>query len=190
MAWTQRGSLKGPKGDTGAPGEIGPEGPRGPQGAEGPRGPEGPRGLQGEQGEQGEPGVDGKGIEIAGQVATYANLPTNLTAADAGKAYIVDADGDLYVWTGTSFPPSGSGVDFVGPQGAPGPKGDTGAVGDRGPQGPEGPQGERGLQGVKGDTGQRGSKWFFGDGAPGQITGSLPGDNYLDNVTGVVYQLD
>ena len=35
MAWTNIGSLKGPKGDRGATGETGPRGPQGEKGADG-----------------------------------------------------------------------------------------------------------------------------------------------------------
>ena len=42
MAWTNIGSLKGPKGDRGATGETGPRGPQGEKGATGAQGPAGP----------------------------------------------------------------------------------------------------------------------------------------------------
>src|SRR5574337_2045981 len=52
------------------------------------------------------------GIGLSGRVATYGNLPTGLTAADAGKAYLVDsAPRMVYVWDGTAFPPDTYGVD-------------------------------------------------------------------------------
>ncbi|MGP9760131.1 hypothetical protein [Corynebacterium sp. AOP12-C2-36] len=183
MAWTQRGSLKGPKGETGSQGEIGPEGPRGPQGESGEQGAQGPDGPEGPRGPRGE---DGKGITVAGQVATYADLPTDLTTGDAGAAYIVEASGLLYVWTGTAFPPQGAGVQFVGPEG---PEGAEGPQGDRGPQGVEGAQGQRGVQGAEGAQGARGSKWFTGSGTPGTVTGSAAGDMYLDTTSGTVYEL-
>lgn len=183
MAWTQTGNLKGPKGDPGPEGIQGPQGPAGERGPQGERGPIGPDGPQGPEGPQ---GVDGKGIEIAGQVATYAALPGDLTAEDAGKGYLVEADGDLYIWSGSAFPSNGAGVEFQGPEGPRGPQGVQGPEGDQGPEGPEGP---RGPQGVQGPTGVRGSKWFVGDGAPGAVSGSQPGDMYLDRVTGTAYQL-
>ena len=76
-----------------------------------------PRGEQGEPGPQGEPGVDGAGIAIAGSVDTYAELPSGLTAGDAGDGYIVQADGKLYIWSGTEFPADGDGTDFRVPEG-------------------------------------------------------------------------
>lgn len=109
MGWNQQFSLQGPKGDQGDPGI------QGPKGDDGPTGPA---------------GADGKSISIAGQVATYADLPTGLNSTtDAGKGYLVDADGLLYVWGGTSFPAEGAGVEFRGEQGPVGAKGDTGDAG-------------------------------------------------------------
>lgn len=187
MAWTQTGNLKGPKGDTG------PRGPEGAQGVQGPPGPVGPKGDQGEKGPagpQGPRGVDGKGVSVAGQVATYADLPKDLTSRDAGKGWLVEADGDLYVWSGSNFPPNGSGADFRGPEGPAGPTGPQGVAGPPGAAGARGPAGVQGPAGKQGDPGPRGSKWFFGDGAPGTIQGSLPGDVYMDRVTGTMYQLN
>jgi hypothetical protein len=62
-------------------------------------------------------GPAGRGLNLNGAVQTYANLPTNLSASDSGKAYLVNADGKLYVWDGTKFPANGSGVSFQGPAG-------------------------------------------------------------------------
>jgi len=44
-------------------------------------------------------------------------LPKGLTAADAGEAHEVRADGKLYVWSGTRFPADGAGSEFRGPAG-------------------------------------------------------------------------
>lgn len=154
MAWALETSIKGPKGDQGI------------------------QGIQGAKGDQGVKGEDGKGIEIAGSVATYAALPADLTSNDVGKGFLVEADGLLYIWTGTSFPANGSGVEFVGPEGDQGPAGldgvsVTGATVDGtgkltltlsnstqlGPwnvKGPKGDVGEQGIEGAKGDTGETG----------------------------------
>jgi hypothetical protein len=43
-----------------------------------------------------------------------------------------------------------------------------------------------GASGVKGD---RGFGWFVGHGAPTTVAGTIPGDLYLDDVTGDVYRL-
>lgn len=133
--------------------------------------------IRGPQGDPGPAGQDGAGVEIAGSVATYGDLPGALGSADAGDGYLVNADGLLYVWDGTAFPPDGSGVQFRGPQG------------DQGIQGPQGDPGPAGDPGAQGDPGVRGSQWFTGSGAPTTIVGSLPGDFYLDVTDGTVYEL-
>lgn len=156
MAWVQAADL------TGAQGPEGPVGPQGPAGAQGPQ------------------GVAGEGIAIAGSVATYANLPGGLGAGDAGDGYLVEADGLLYIWSGTSFPADGNGVAFQGPAGPAGPQG---------PEGPDGPQGAQGIQGPvgpQGNPGARGTQIFSGVGAPGVIGGSAAGDFYIDTTPGAV----
>lgn len=135
MAWAQQGNL------------------RGPQGPEGPQGPQGPK------------GEDGAGIEIAGSVSTYAELPTWLGPEHSGDGYIVLADGKLYIWDGSAFPPDGSGVAFRGPEGPQGPQGE---------QGPQGPQGEQGPIGPTGNTGYSatvavGSVYTMPAGAPAEV---------------------
>lgn len=82
----------------------------------------GPQGIQGIQGERGEPGA---GLMISGSVATYDDLPVNLTLADAGEAYFVEADGKLYIWSGTAWPANGEGSQFKGDKGDPGKDGYT-----------------------------------------------------------------
>jgi len=77
-------------------------------------------------------GEYGLGVAYKSTVADYAFLPA---AANQGDAYLVQADGLMYIWGKTGFPASGGGVPFQGP------KGDTG---DPGPQGKTGPQGKRG----------------------------------------------
>ena len=117
----------------GAGGLRGLTGPEGPQGAPGPQGVQGIQGIQGEQGVQGiqgPKGDPGAGLVITGSVDTYAELPNDLGPEDAGHAYFVQADGKLYVWTGTAWPADGDGSQFEGPQG---------------PQGIQGPQGEPGT---------------------------------------------
>lgn len=53
----------------------------------------------------------------------------------------------------------------------------------------KGPQGDPGATGATGAAGARGAKWYSGAGAPGTIADSLPGDWYLDTVSGEVYNL-
>lgn len=135
------------------------------------------------------------GIALSGWVDTYAHLPTGLTAADAGKAWMVQADQRMYVWSGTAFPASGQGFAASGP---PGPTGATGATGP--------------ANTLSVGTVQTGSPiaitisgsapnqtidftlpeghWWTGSGAPGTISAALNGDIYFDNSgTGNLYQL-
>jgi hypothetical protein len=90
-------------------------------------------------------------------VATTGLLPSSGNTVN--DAYIVDADGDLYIWNGSSWYSTGQIVGPQGPQGATGPQGVTGPSGPTGPQGvtgPQGPQGVTGPQGIQGATGPQG----------------------------------
>jgi hypothetical protein len=130
--------------------------------------------IGGIPGPQGTAGPPGQGLEITGGVDTYAELPVD--AAD-NDAYVVLADGKLYIRVNGSWPANGAGVAFRGPtgpagtdgtdgvdgatgdqgiQGEQGVQGETGEKGDTGDTGPEGPQGDQGIQGVKGDQGDQG----------------------------------
>lgn len=66
---------------------------------------------------KGPAGKDGSSLTLSGSVANYAALPTGLTAADAGKSWIVNSDGLMYTWSGSAFPASGQGVAVKGPKG-------------------------------------------------------------------------
>ena len=149
----------------------------------------------GRQGDPGPKGDPGQGISLSGSVAVYGDLPTGLGAADAGKGYLVQADGRLYVWDGAAFPANGAGAAFTGPQGPQGPQGDAGPQGIQGPQGEPGPKGNtgdtgpqgpagadstvpgpQGIQGPRGDTGPQGPQGIQGpQGEPGPA-GSGSGD--------------
>jgi hypothetical protein len=94
------------QGATGATGATGPAGPTGPIG------PVGPTGATGPQGETGPQGPQGVSITLKGTVATVAALPS--TGNVVNDAYIVEADGDLYVWDGTDWNSVGQ---IVGPEG-------------------------------------------------------------------------
>lgn len=184
------GNLRGPAGPQGIQGAQGDPGTDGADGAQGPVGPAGPEGPVGPEGPKGDPGT---GVEIQGSVPTAGDLPTGLGPADAGKGWITQDTGHLWVWDGDSWTDAGN---ITGPPGPQGPAGPTGPQGETGPQGPEGPQGQQGATGDPGDVGAtgpqgpRGTGWFQGNGAPTEpIVGSIPGDLYLDNLTGDVYQL-
>jgi hypothetical protein len=139
---------------------TGAQGPQGETGATGPTGPQGPQGTS---------------INVRSSVATVEALPS--TGNSANDARIVDADGDLYVWGGSSWTSAGQ---IVGPQGPQGPQGSqgpqglsgadstvAGPTGPQGPQGPAGPTGPQGLQGaastVPGPTGPAGLQGPKGD---------------------------
>jgi len=126
-------------------GIVGPVGPQGAQGEQGVQGPAGPQGPQGPQGLQGQPGV---GIQLKGNVANVVDLPSS--GNSQGDAYIVDADGDLYVWTGTEWDNVGQ---IVGPAGPQGPQG------IEGPTGPTGPQGEPGQNATPPSDDAYSSSW-------------------------------
>lgn len=166
----------GPTGPTGSTGNTGASGPTGPTGTAGSTGPTGPTGAQGAQ---------GTSINVKGEVATTGDLPSvgNLP----NDAYIVTADGDLWVWNGTAWYDAGQ---IVGPQGptgsvgptgptgasgaagSTGPTGPTGAQGNVGSSGPTGPQGVQGIQGVQGDVGPTGPQGIQGNVGPTGPTGA------------------
>ena len=166
-------------GATGPQGDLGPTGPQGIQGVQGVQGIQGPTGPQGIQGEtgadstvagptgpQGAQGEQGTSIIFRGEVATVGDLPAGAAANDA---YIVTADGNLYVWDGATWVDVGL---LRGPQGPTGPTGAASTV-----QGPLGPTGPQGVQGVQGDTGAQGIQGEVGP------TGAQ-GDAGLDGVAG------
>lgn len=104
----------------------------GPTGPQGDTGPTGPIGATGPTGPQGIP------INLIGSVATPTNLPTTPTP-NQNDAYIVDSDGDIYVWSDLQGWYSAG--QIVGPQGPTGPAGQTGPTGPAGVTGPTGPSG-------------------------------------------------
>lgn len=142
----------GPTGPTGAQGEVGPTGPQGEQGqvgytgptgptgangvdgldgatgATGDTGPIGPTGATGDTGPIGPTGPQGTSINLIGSVATVGNLPGFGSNNDA---YIVQADGNLYVWDSITNQWDNVG-QIVGPKGDTGPAGPTGATGSTG----------------------------------------------------------
>jgi len=111
----------------------------------------------GELGPIGPTGPQGTSIRLIGSVATASQLPA--TGNVANDAYIVQDEGDLYVWSGTAWNNVGQ---VVGPTGPTGP-GVTGPAGPTGPistvQGPTGPTGP-GVTGPAGPTGATGPANF------------------------------
>jgi len=110
-------------------------------GAQGPQGIEGPAGSQGQA---------GASVTLKGSVANTAALPAS--GNTIGDSYINDADGNLYVWTGSTWHDAGQIVGPEGPQGQQGIQGVKGDTGEQGPQGNVGPQGPQGQQGNQGTT--------------------------------------
>lgn len=128
--------------------------------------------IPGPPGSDGPPGPPGQGLEITGGVDTYADLPDD--AAD-NDAYVVLADGKLYIRVAGSWPADGAGVAFRGPKGDTGDQGLQGIQGDKGDTGDQGIQGIKGDTGAKGDTGDQGIQGIKGDqgaqGVPGTGNG-------------------
>jgi hypothetical protein len=128
--WIEAGAIIGPTGPTG-PGVTGPTGPQST--VEGPLGPT---------------GAQGTSIRLLGTVVDVDSLPS--VENDVNDSYIVEADGDLYVWGGSAWSSVGQ---IVGPTGSTGPS-VTGPIGPTGAasaiQGPTGPTGVLGPTGPKG----------------------------------------
>jgi hypothetical protein len=124
----------------------------------------------GEIGPIGPTGAQGTSITVKGQVANVVNLPSSGNTVN--DAYIVSANGNLYVWNGSSWVNAGPIVGPTGPQGVTGPQGN---IGPTGPQstvlGPTGPQGDLGPTGPQGDLGPTGPANY-----------ELTGSNYLTSI--------
>jgi hypothetical protein len=125
--------------------------------------------VAGETGATGATGPQGTSINFKGSVATSANLPSTGNAVN--DAYIVNSDGNLYVWNGSVWSSVGK---IVGPTGPEGPSGPAGPIGPTGPQstveGPQGPTGPTGP-GVTGPTG-----------ATGPVFSELVGAQYASSI--------
>lgn len=166
--WVKKGNLRGQQGQQGPPGDDGADG-RGVQSTDINTGGHliltYTDAVQVDLGDV--TGEDGSSVQIAGSVATYADLPTGLGEADTGKGWMTDDTGLLYVWNGTSFPAQGAGLDI------------------RGPQGPQG------IQGTPGADGLRGSQWKVQASDPPATPGAgvLVGDLWLNSDTGEFFQL-
>ncbi len=160
--------LKGDKGDTGPQGPQGLQGETGAQGlqgvtgaagAQGPQGVQGVVGPQGVAGPKGDKGDTGTGVVLKGSVAAVVDLPASATQGDL---YVVTADSNAYVWSGTAWDNAGpiqgpkGDTGPVGPQGPAGATGAQGAVGAQGPQGVAGPTGPQGVAGPQGEAGPQG----------------------------------
>lgn len=153
----------GPAGPQGEVGPAGPQGVAGPQGDTGPVGPTGATGDTGPQGPQGDTGPQGVSINLIGSVAAVVNLPAT---GNQNDAYIVQADGDLYVWDIATNTWDNVG-QIVGPQGP------TGATGDTGPAGTYSVTGPISLNGST--LGIQSNPTFVGNVSATSFTGNLIG---------------
>jgi hypothetical protein len=154
--WIEAGALIGPTGPTGATGATGPQGELGPTGPS-VTGPTGAQGIS---------------IQLKASVTNPGALPT--AGNFVNDARVVDSDGDLYTWDGSSWSSAGQIV---------GPTGPAGAIGPTGPSvtGPTGaPSTVTGPTGSTGATGPRGGVTYFvtstGEGGAFTVAGLL-GDN-------------
>ena len=84
-------------------------------------------GPTGNTGATGPTGPQGTSINVIGTVADTGSLPATGATNDA---YIVTADGDLYIWDGSAWTSVGQIVGPVGPTGSQGETGATGPVGE------------------------------------------------------------
>jgi hypothetical protein len=124
----------------------------------------------GEVGPTGATGAQGTSITVKGQVANVVNLPP--TGNTVNDAYIVSANGNLYVWNGSIWVNAGPIVGPTGPQGITGPQGNVGPTGPESTVlGPTGPQGDLGPTGPQGNLGPTGPANF-----------ELTGSNYLTSI--------
>ncbi|MHC2250005.1 hypothetical protein [Bradyrhizobium elkanii] len=106
---------------------------KGDQGDQGVRGPAGPQGARGPQGDV------GRGIRLAGIVATAFDLPP--VAAEGNDVYLAQDSSHGWAWSNGAWIDIGP---FRGPEGKAGPAGPKGEAGPRGPQGDKGEPGDPG----------------------------------------------
>lgn len=180
------GSASTVTGPTGAQGPTGPSvtGPTGPTGAAGGQGPAGPTGPAGSNGSNGAQGVS---ITMRGSVANPGLLPPSGNAVN--DAFVVDSDGDLYVWSGSSWSSVGQIVGPTGPAGVTGPTGPAGAAstvtGPTGPNGIAGPTGPTGATGAPSTvTGPTGPAGVTGPTGPGGAASLVTGPTGATGPTG------
>lgn len=170
---------------------------------QGPPGADGSDGVQGDPGPEGPPGP---GFSYRGSVATVANLPAPSTE---GYAFLVEADGNLYIYNGEAWVNAGP---LQGPPGADGADGSPGVdgkqielqasethlqwryVGDTEwldillistIQGPKGDKGDKGDQGEPGTDGFDGRTILSGTVDP--TTQGANGDFYINTTSSKLF---
>lgn len=102
---------------------LGMQGETGLTGLTGATGATGPGGARGGSGSAGASGAQGIGIQLKGSFPLVSDLPPTGNAIN--DVYIVDEDGDIYVWNGSAWNSAGH---IVGPTGAPGTGGSSAPV--------------------------------------------------------------
>lgn len=107
------GGVLGANGATGATGPAGLDGATGAAGVDGATGSTGPQGAT---------GAAGTSVKIIGSTSTASLLPFPYNGTD-GDGYIVQDDGDLYVYASNTWTSVGQIVGPVGATGATGPAG-------------------------------------------------------------------
>lgn len=143
-----------------------------------------------DSGEERDPMPDGYAQAIK---ALDGKLDKNQGAENAGKAMVVDAEGNVVPGEGGAGADGKSAYEIAaengfegdeaawlaslkGEKGNTGPQGPQGETGPRGPQGEQGPQGETGPRGPQGEQGKKGDTGAPGkDGAGMDITGATVG---------------
>ena len=175
----------GPAGVAGGVGATGPTGYTGYTGFTGPASNvTGPTGFTGYTGYTGYTGSPGTSVVLKGSVPNVASLPAGATPGDL---YIVLADGNGYVWSGSSWDNVGPIQGPTGPAGATGFTGYTGFTGFTGAQGatgPTGPQGTAGATGATGPTGTAGAAGATGPTGPQGAASTVTGPTGFTGPTG------
>jgi hypothetical protein len=194
IGFTGSAGLDGAAVDRGYTGSVGYSGSQGSVGYSGSHGSVGYSGSKGETGSQ------GVSINFLGAVNTVGDLPAS--GNTQGDAHIVYANGDLYVWNGTSWTNVGEIMGYTGSKGdtgytgsvgyvgsastvigytGSGGNGYTGSVGADGLFAGRGYTGSRGLDGYSGSVGYSGSRGIEG------YTGSFGQQGYWGSNGGVGY---
>lgn len=145
------------------------------------------RGPAGAKGDKGDPGPVGPaGLLWKGEWTPGTTYNKDDAVAWGGSSYFA-----TMARSQSDDPPTGSpsnpGEDDTALNTGWGLLAHQGAQGPRGPEGEQGPKGDAGTPGNPGQAGDRGSLWYEGDGAPGNVAGAQPQDKYLDRSTGDVY---
>ena len=123
-------------------------------------------------GPTGATGPQGTSIAFKGSVSTTSALPSSGNLVN--DAYIVDADGDLYVWDGLL--PWHNVGQIVGPQGP------TGATGQTGTAGATGPTGATGTYSVTSPIVLNAGTLSFASNP--NLTGNVTATSFIGNLTG------